>query len=58
MPIPNYFLQVEEPFVNGQESSPFGAVISEHAVRTAEATMAVRTSRRRRIMVILLKHVS
>jgi hypothetical protein len=31
-----------------------GAVISEQAVRTTEATMAAKTKRRRRIIVVLL----
>ena len=43
-----YLSQVEEPFVIGQ--SFFGAVMSEQAVTTIEAMMAVATSRRRRIM--------
>lgn len=42
--------QIEEPLDIGQVVSFFGAVISEQAVSTTEATIAVAMSRRRRIM--------
>ena len=42
--------QIEEPLVIGQEASFFGAVMSEQAVSTTEATIAVAMSRRRRII--------
>jgi hypothetical protein len=50
-----YFVQVEEPLTTGQESAFFGAVMSEQAVRTTEATIAAKTKRRRRIIVVLLE---
>ena len=40
--------------VIGQDASFFGAVMSEQAVRTIEARMAVAMKRRRRIMGVLL----
>jgi hypothetical protein len=42
--------QVEEPFITGHGASPFGAVISEQAVRTMEATMATAAKRLRRVI--------
>jgi hypothetical protein len=44
------YLQVDEPLVIGQPTSFFGAVMSEHAVRTTEAMMAMLAKRRRRII--------
>jgi hypothetical protein len=41
------YLQVDEPLVIGQPTSFFGAVISEQAVRTTEAMMAMLAKRRR-----------
>jgi hypothetical protein len=43
-------VQTWDPLVIGQVPSFFGAVISEQAVRTTEATIAVAMSRRRRII--------
>jgi hypothetical protein len=43
-------VQTCDPLVIGQVASFFGAVISEQAVSTTEAMMAVAISRRRRIM--------
>ena len=43
-----YWTQVEEPLVTGQMS--FGAVMSEQAVVTIEATRAMAIKRRRRII--------
>ena len=42
--------QIEEPLDIGQVVSFFGAVMSEQAASTTEATIAVAMSRRRRIM--------
>jgi hypothetical protein len=43
-------LQVDEPLVIGQGASFFGAVMSEQAVRTTEAMMAMVAKRRWRII--------
>jgi hypothetical protein len=42
--------QVDEPFITGHVTSPFGAVMSEQAVRTTEATMATAAKRLRRVI--------
>jgi hypothetical protein len=46
-----YWRQVDEPFVTGQTF--FGAVMSEQAVKTKEAMMAVAMKRRRRIIGVI-----
>jgi len=46
-------VQVDEPLTIGQGESFFGAVMSEQAVRTTEAMMAVAMSSLRRIILVI-----
>jgi hypothetical protein len=41
---------VEEPLTTGQVTSPLGAVMSEQAARTTEATIATAVKRLRRVI--------
>jgi hypothetical protein len=42
--------QVDEPLVTGHGASFFGAVMSEQAVRTTDATIATAVKRLRRVI--------